>query len=311
MAAPDLPIHSNQNACITNVDGISVRDDVLFTNENGEKKQAIEKRTTKILHSLAPAMQHLLQPAETVLYALKARSPLSLFEQLTATWWTAALAACAIVVTNKRLLFFPINSDGSWRQSVRSLQWGDLNEIKLNGMLVRNARFTFKNGTRATYTNLIRADAKKLSAISSVFIPAASGEQTSTHGPIPLCPDCREKLTAGQYSCLNCGLTFKDEKTMVLRSILLPGGGYFYTGHPLIAIVPAIVEVFLVLKILRVLLAGFASPQAGAALFRSALLLCIFWAIETAITVVHCRRYIRDFIPDRRNPGGVSGGAVP
>jgi hypothetical protein len=35
-------------------------------------------------------------------------------------------------------------------------------------------------------------------------------------------------------------------------SILLPGGGYFYTGHPLVAIVPAVVEALLVLEILLV-----------------------------------------------------------
>jgi hypothetical protein len=30
------------------------------------------------------------------------------------------LAACAIVVTNKRMLFFPIKSNGTWRESVRA-----------------------------------------------------------------------------------------------------------------------------------------------------------------------------------------------
>jgi hypothetical protein len=40
---------------------------------------------------------------------------------------------------------------------------------------------------------------------------------------------------------------------MVLRSISLPGRGYFYTGHPLIAILRAVVEAFLVIEILLVL----------------------------------------------------------
>ena len=72
---------------------------------------------------------------------------------------------------------------------------------------------------------------------------------------IQLCPDCRNALTDGKYFCSGCSLTFKNEKTMVMRSIFLPGGGYFYTGHPLVAIIPAVVEGVLVLE-LFVLLFG-------------------------------------------------------
>ena len=135
MPAADFRIHDHQVACTTNVDGISVRTDVRSTDEKGEEKESVQRRTGKILEKLGPALQHLLQPGESVLYALKARSPLSVMEQLTAAWWTAALAACAMVTTNKRILFFPIKSDGSWRESVRAVQWGDLDEIKVSGLL--------------------------------------------------------------------------------------------------------------------------------------------------------------------------------
>ena len=32
------------------------------------------------------------------------------------------------------------------------------------------------------------------------------------------------------------------------------------------------------------------------------LVLAVFWGIETAITILHCRRYIREFIPEKRDP---------
>jgi len=290
--------------------GISIRIDVLSTNEKGEEKGSIQKPTQKVLLKLSPALQRILQPGESVLYAMSARSPLSILEQLTSAWWTALLAACAIVVTNKRILLFPVKRAGTWRESVRAVHWGDLEEIRTKGLLVTNASFKFRNGTKATYTNLRRADAKKLNAIASALIPAASGEQTSAQGPAQLCPDCCAVLTAGQYSCPGCGLIFKNEKTMVLRSILLPGGGYFYTGHPLIAIIPAVVEAFLVLEILLVLFAGLASPKAVPELFTGLLLLVVFWALETAVTILHCRRYVRDYIPERRDPARVPQGAI-
>jgi hypothetical protein len=300
MPAADLHIHDNQVARTTMIDGISVRNDVLFTNDKGEDKRQIQKLSEKSLQKLVPALQRVLLPTETVLYIAQARSPLTAMEQLTAAWWTALLAASAIVITNKRILFLPVKRDGSWRESVRALQWGDLEEVKPKGLLVKNITFKSKNGLKTTYTNFRRADAKKIVAIATAFLPAASGESTSTHDWVQLCPDCRSILTLGQYSCSGCGLTFKNEKSMVTRSILLPGGGYFYTGHPLIAILPAIVEGLLVLEILVFLFAGLASPKAMPNILSSLLLLGLFWAFETAVTILHCRRYVREYIPSRQ-----------
>jgi hypothetical protein len=284
------------------IDGISVRNDVLFTNNKGEDKGPIQKRSEKALQKLIPALQRVLLPAETLLYIARAQSPLTVLEQLTAAWWTRLLAASAIVITNKRLLFFPVKRDGSWKQSVRSLQWGDVEEVKPNGLLVRNVTFKSKNGTKTTYTNFRRADAKKIAAIATGLLPAASGEMTPTHGFVQLCPDCRNVLTEGQYFCSGCGLTFKNEKSMVMRSIFLPGGGYFYTGHPLVAIIPAVVEGVLVLQLFVFLFAGLTSPKTLPNLLPSLVILGVFWALETAVTIRHCRRYIRDYIPEKRDP---------
>jgi hypothetical protein len=50
------------------------------------------------------------------------------------------------------------------------------------------------------------------------------------------------------------------------------------------------------------LFAGLAAPKAGANLLAGLLLLAMFWALETSITILHCRRYIREFIPEKRDP---------
>jgi hypothetical protein len=97
-------------------------------------------------------------------------------------------------------------------------------------------------------------------------------------------------------------LIFKNEKSMVTRSIFLPGGGYFYTGHPIVAMIPAVVEGILVLELLLLLFAGLGSPQAMRNVLPLLLVLGVFWAIETAVTILHCRRYVRDFIPEKRDP---------
>ncbi len=302
MPPADLHIHDNQLARTTKMDGIPIRADVLFTNDKGEENVRIQKRSEKTLRKLRPALQRLLLPDEAVLYVMPARSPLSSLEQLTAAWWTSILAASTIMLTNKRILFFPVKQDGSWRESVRAVQWGDLEEVKPNGLLVRNVSFKFRNDSKITYTNIRRADAKKIAAIAHRLIPAGSGEVSSTQGLIQLCPDCRNVLTQGQYFCSGCGLIFKNEKRMVTRSILLPGGGYFYTGHPLVAMIPAVVEGLLVLEILSLLVAASTSAKAMPNIRSGLLILGLFWAIETAVTILHCRRYVRDFIPEKRDP---------
>lgn len=311
MPAADFRIHDNQLPRTTIADGISIRSDVLCTNEKGGNKDSIQKRSGKILQKLQPGLKRMLRPGETVLYAMRARSPLSTLEQLTAASWTALLAACGVVVTNTRILFFPVERDGSWKESVRALYWGDLREIKKKGLLGNNFTFKFKNSAKVTYTNFRRGDAKKLTAIASALIPAASGEQTAAQGLVQLCPDCCNALTQGQYSCSTCGLTFKNEKTMILRSIFLPGGGYFYTGHPFIAILPAIVEGLLLLEILFIMFGRLASPKPVPNLLPELIGLGIFWALETGVTILHCRRYVRDFIPEKRDIARVPQNAIP
>jgi len=264
-------------------------------------KQPIQKRSETALRKLKPALQSVLLPDETVLCIARATSPLTLLEQLAAAWWTRLLAASRMVITNKRLLFFPVKRDGSWRESVRVVHWGDLEEVKPKGLLVRNVTFKTKNGAKITYTNFRRADAKNIAAISAALLPAASGEMTAAHGFVQLCPGCCRALTPGEYVCPGCNLVFKNEKSMIMRSILLPGGGYFYTGHPLIAMVPAVIEGLLMLDILVFLIAGIASSRERSHVLPSLMILGLFWAFESGVTILHCRRYVRDYIPEKRD----------
>ena len=302
MPVADLPVHNNLVLRSTSINGIAIRNDVLFTNAQGQEDRRIQQRKEKMLQKLLPALQRVLLPEEAVLCMTSARSPLSPLEQLTASIWLSILAACTIVFTDKRVLFFPVKSGGGWRESVRAVSWGDLEEVKPKGALAKVVTFKFKNGTKTTYTAIPRAEAQKIAAVAQSLLPASAGQITSTQGLVQLCPDCRAVLTPGQYLCPACGLTFKNEKTMMIRSILIPAGGYFYTGHSLIGILPAIVEVFLLVDILVVLFAGQTAPEEKSALLSGLVVLAVFWAIESAVTILHCRRFVREFIPEKRDP---------
>src|SRR5215468_6162069 len=236
----DATIHQQQFARVIPLGAINVREDVLFSNHKGIEKASLRKRNLAALEKLRPALERFLQSNEVVLYIARGRTPLTVLEQLTAGWWTYFLAAATVVVTNQRVLFFPIKNDGTWKESVRSALWGDVAAIKAAGLVTRNLTFTFRNGEKHTYMAFRLGDAKKIALIAQALIPVSAGEMSVTHGIVQLCPDCRNALTPGVYLCSSCGLTFKDEKSMVLRSIFLPAGGYFYTGHPMIGFLPAL-----------------------------------------------------------------------
>ena len=86
MPSADLSIHDHQLPRITQMDAISVRSDVLFTNDKGETKTSVQKRSETALQKLMPALQSVLLPGETVLYIARAHSPLNMLEQITSAW---------------------------------------------------------------------------------------------------------------------------------------------------------------------------------------------------------------------------------
>ena len=300
MANADIAIHQQQFARTVPLDGISIREDVAFSNHKGVEKASLHKRNLAALEKLRPALARFLQPDEVVLYIARGRTPLTILEQLTAGWWTYFLAAAAVVITNQRILFFPINNDGTWKESVRTVLWGDVASITAGGLITRNLTFTFRNGEKQTYMAFRLGDAKKVTLIAQTLIPVSTGEMSPTHGMVQLCPDCRNALTPGVYACRSCGLIFKDEKSMLVRSILIPAGGYFYTGHPMIAFLPALVEVIVVLNVLGLILIRSRDPNAAENLAGALIVLFVYWVLETAVTILHCRRYIREYIPLKR-----------
>lgn len=301
MPKADISVHPHQFARTMPTDAITLREDILFSNYKGEEKAGLRKRNLKAVKKLQPALERLLHPGEAVLYIARARSPLTLIEQLTAGWWTYLLASAAVVFTNQRIFFLPVKQDGQWKESVRSAQWGDLVEVKSKGFITRTLTFTFRNGKKEAYLAFRAADAKKIAVIAQALIPAGAGEVSVTQGIVQLCPDCRRALVPGVYSCSGCGLIFKNEKTMVRRSVLLPAGGYFYTGHPMIAILPALVETVFIIEVLAFLFVGATDPNSRGSLAGALIVLLFFWGLETAVTILHCRRYIREYIPEKRS----------
>lgn len=274
--------------------------------ENAQLKSGIQKRAEQALRHVESPIRRLLEADEVILYAARAQAPATLFEQMTFGWYTYRVTASTLVLTNRRLLIFGVKGDGAWKRHLRSVRWGDIAEAKVSGWLNRMLTLTYRQGKPHKYWGLRSDDAKKLRVLLAALLPASAGEVSEARTVMSLCPDCLGALMQSVYNCSQCGLVFKDEKTLVRRSLLIPGGGYFYVGLPLLGVcdfvVEAILTVWLALSILAALGLHTLEDGAGKAMDQGSLLVGLIFvaaifAIEKWMTIHHCRRFVREFIP--------------
>jgi len=308
------PIHPNQAPRTNTIAGIAVREDLLFTNHKGEEKPKLRKEATKALEAFQGILPRLLEPQETVWYVTRATAPLSTVEQLTLGWYGYAMYGVVLVLTNRRLLRMRVRGKSfggwTWLRGVMATPWGDVAEAKVKGWLSRTLLLKYRDGRKERYWHVRSQAAKKMKLLLPVLLDAGAGETTAAQGMVSLCPDCCQVLQPRVYECGQCRLPFKDEKTLLWRNYLLPGGGYLYTGWGVPGVLHAIVDCFLILDIvlfglyaLRVVAPPAPKPgqiptTAESAVFTVGFLVLVF-LFENTIAWIHNRRLVREFIPAR------------
>jgi hypothetical protein len=78
----------------------------------------------------------------------------------------------------------------------------------------------------------------------------------------------------------------------------LPGGGYFYTGHPILGISDALLEVILILAIVSALSPTLEYPEPD---YASAISIGVFLVIEKLITIYHANHFIREYLTKEKD----------
>ena len=305
---PDMyfPVHSEQSSRLGSPNGVRVREDTLYTNHKGQEKRGIRTRADKALDKLQDILRKMLGPEEVVLCVARGQAPASAFEQITFGWYIYYVTATILVFTNRRLLVLQVKRDGSWKRIIRAVVWGDVEEAKAKGWLSRTLQIKYRNGKKETYWGLGWGDTKKIKVVLAALFSLGAGETSAAGAIVPLCPNCLAELTPQVYECHNCKLAFKDEKTMLRRSLLIPGGGYFYVGHWFLGIGDFIVEAYLLILVVVFVIAA-ASPTTGPLSGQAtggsgeawgfAIFMAVLLAVEKWLTIHHCRRFIREFIP--------------
>ncbi len=274
--------------------GLPVNPETAFSTPKGEYKERIKKRQLKMLKQYQDLLKQFLEPGEEIQLAMQGCSPMSIFEQLTVGWIIYLIKRCTLVVTNKRILHFPSKTDFSPKHSISQIRFGDVDRIKPAGFLGRRFTVRYKNGVKETF--LYVKESRKLKAI----LPRLKlmGEPTSLfRARHHLCPKCAVPLEPGVYKCWKCGMEFKSMKTAMALSILLPGGGYFYTGHPFLGIGDAIAEIILLLVVAFSaynVAFGTSDPVGDLTLL---VLFGVLLAFEKIMSVYHAKHFVKEYIP--------------
>lgn len=288
---PDLPI--DEKTC--------------FSDHKGEYKKKLEKKQTKLLARLAPTLSALLEPDERVLVAAPACSPAGVLEQLTTGWVIYYLKRCVLVVTDRRILQLMVKRNNTPRGSLAEVRYGDLAEAKPGSFLRPALTLRYRNGRKEMFTHLESSSVKKIAALLPTLLRGASPGQGGRHH---LCPRCARRLVPDVYRCPHCFLEFKTPGAAVKYSLLFPGGGYFYTGHPLLGLADALAESVLLIAVVLSAI-GLLSAEPGEQDLGTFVIVSAVLVFEKLVSVFHSRHYVKEYLPVERDFRPLAAGHQP
>jgi len=295
-------IYSDRLPQIVSAFGVLVRDDLVFTDAKGKDSAGQRKKAEKALAGLQTILPRLVGQNEVVLAIGFAQTQIPVFERMFLGWGAYYMGRTLLVVTNRGLLSFRIRSKGltgwEWDRGVHGIGWGDLAEAQAKGGLGKIFVLSFRNNQKETFWRIEGTFLKKLQALAPLVVHANLGEMSGAMGMTALCPKCLAPLAVGVYRCAQCGETFKEEKKLFWRTLLIPGGEYFYVRQVGWGILQAMVEVIILIYALVLLGTAITSEGDDAASAAvAAVFIFLVWGLHKLAAYRQCRRMVRGFLP--------------
>jgi len=304
MASIDVPIHSSVPPRLLNRNGIRVREDVLYADAKGRDKNKLHKRAAKALDDLGDILRRVLEPNETIFYIAETQMmPGALTQFFGGGWHTYSIPRTLLFLTERRIIAFRLRKRMRrwvWNRGLRTLRWGDLLEAAPGGFLSRYLTLKFRDGQKQAYWRFPLGDFKKIKLLIQILKANGAGESSAAGGMVSLCPNCLATLAPGNYHCPSCGARFKDEKTLVWRGIVIPGGASLYVGANGVGVLRAAFEAIILLLIFWSIFSAIREPKASKAaadLLASIALECTVLALDKLMAIALSLPQVRDFIP--------------
>jgi hypothetical protein len=236
----------------TSTSDLRVREDILYTDASGVENRGIRERSERDLRQVSEILKRLLRSDESVLYIARGAVMPGGFDLIVSVLAHIGyflpftnLPSALLVLTNYRLIALRTKrklTDGwAWDRGILTAEWEEI--VQGKGSLLLYIELVNQNGAKQRFWNLRRCDSQKVEALMSLLCPTGPK-------PIPptalafysLCPRCFGTLNPGMYQCSTCSAVFKNEKSLIIRALLIPGGAYFYSGGYMLGAFSGLIE---------------------------------------------------------------------
>jgi len=274
--------------------GLAVDRNVLFSNHKEVYKKRIEKRQRKLFVKIG-SLKPFLRRNESILLVTTGYSPLNSLAQYLTGFVFSYLKRSIFVFTNQRIIHLPTTSTYKYKNSIAQIAYAGCQSIVMRGgtLIVQYAKF----GKIGKFKAIAVQERKKIRALLKKSIPL-SGTRGHLAGRIHLCPRCAHRLVENKYECANCRLNFKSRFVAALLAILFPGGGYFYVRQFFIGLLAAALE--LSLLVYSVFLIRDFYDQVPVNMIYLVVIPLFFLYIKIAATI-HSNHFLAEFIPTQKN----------
>ena len=275
--------------------GLAVDTTILFSDHKGNYERRIEKHQRNLLAKLS-FLAPFLEPGEKILHVISGCSPATFVEQLLTGALLQPLKQSLFAVTNRRILHVPTTWGLRHRWSIAQIVYADCRHICIRwAMLV----VKYKSGRTERFRCIGRRGRKK--ARTLLKDAPLKGWSSPTMERSHLCPRCTKPLIKDYYACPNCSLEFKKKFWATALSIIIPGGGYFYTRHPIIGLLEAVMETIVFILLVAASIAfSLSSPSAPRSIVQAIILCAIVLGFEKMVTALFSNKCVEDFIPKQR-----------
>jgi len=253
-------------------------------------------RQFRLIRKFSELLRPALRAGEEVLFGSPASRPLSLVDIYYQGMLAGHYGRYVLMFTTERLFVFPTRGDFFPRASISFIEYGDLDRIEVSGFISKNkitlrTRRGMRERFKLHYEDIGPRVAAEIPDRVRVGRPTERGERAF------LCPKCHSIIGRESFECSRCGTRFKSRAEALRRSMLIPGGGYFYTGEYFYGIADAIVEATLLLYMLIVIVdvaANGLDAKGVAALVGGTILI----AFEKAMSVRHALAAVETYMVD-------------
>ena len=272
--------------------GLAVDEEVLFSNHKKVFKAGIKKRQSVLAKKLG-FLRGVLEEDERIVCISTGCSPMSFLEQWFMGIWIFFVKRCIFVFTNKRILHIPTKIDYSYRDSLAQILYSDCESVKMKG---RTLVVKYSKKATERFYQVAGKEKKKIKVLLEGLLFGGQGSEIGrrTH----LCPRCAGELVKGDYTCSKCGLEFKNKAKARQISLFYPGGGYFYTGHPVLGVLDALTEAYLSVWVVSSIV--YAVRGVEEAVYQT-VFFGILLAIEKSVSIFDSNKFIEEYIPLKKN----------